>query len=33
MAEKRIEPDMDDAVKANYGKPGAFLAKVKWLNG
>lgn len=33
LAEKRIELDLDDGVKVNYGKLGAILAKVKGLNG
>jgi hypothetical protein len=32
LAEKRIELDLDDGVKVNYGKLGAILAKVKGLN-
>jgi hypothetical protein len=32
-AQKRIELDLDDGVKVNYGKLGAILAKVKGLNG
>ena len=33
LAEKRIELDLDDGVKVNYGRLGAILAKVKGLNG
>jgi hypothetical protein len=33
LAEKRVELDLDDGVKVNYGKLGAILAKVKGLNG
>jgi hypothetical protein len=33
LAEKRIELDLDDGVKMNYGKMGAILATVKGLNG
>ena len=32
LAEKRIELDLDDGVKVNYGKLGAILAKVKGLS-
>lgn len=33
LAMKRIELDLDDGVKVNYGKLGSILEKVKGLNG
>lgn len=33
LASKRIELDLDDGVKVNYGKLGSILEKVKGLNG
>lgn len=33
LAEKRIELDLDDGVKVNYGRLETILAKVKGLNG
>ena len=32
LGEKRVELDLDDGVKVNYGKLGAILEKVKGLN-
>jgi hypothetical protein len=33
LATQRIELDLDDGVKVNYGKLGSILEKVKGLNG
>jgi energy-converting hydrogenase A subunit M len=33
LALKRVELDLDDGVKVNYGKLGAVLERVKGLNG
>jgi hypothetical protein len=33
LAEQRVELDLDDGVKVNYGKLGAILETVKGLNG